>query len=280
MRLVRPFILVLVLCSVLFEAPAFAQSKEATDAASRLLVRSGLSVQLRGFSSQFAAQFGQQRGKLPDNLIIELTNAAKEAFRPDVLQEDIVQGIAKKLKVDEMNGALAWLDSPLGERITRAEEASSGTMDEAALRKFGESLKDGKPPAARAKLISDVIAASFAEDSTVRSLEAISLGVALGMDSMQPSQNRLGLERLQAKLKEAMPADKLKAQMRLVLPVMYAYTYRDIGDADLAAYAAFLNGPVGKRYTLQVSEAFMEALIRGSVRLGQLVDMNSTKRPT
>jgi len=279
MRLVRPLIYLLVLCSALIGAPAFGQSNEATEAANRLLVRSGLSVQLRGFGNQFAAQFARQRGKVPDTLVVELTNAAKEAFRPDVLQEDIVQGIARKLKVDEINGALAWLDSAVGERITRAEEASSGTTGEAALRKYTESLKECKAPAARTRLIGDIIAASYAEDSTVRSLEAVALGVALGIDSMQPEQNRLGLERLQAKLKVAMPAEKLKQQMRLVLPVMYAYTYRDISDADLTAYLAFLTGPVGKRYSQQVSEAFMEALIRGSVRLGQLVDLKSTKQP-
>ena len=276
MRLVSALACLLILGS----APgALAQQQDATAVANRLLVRSGLSVQLRGFGSQFAAQFAQQRGKMPDVLVIELTNAAREAFRPDLLQQDIVAGIASKMTVEDMISTIAWLETAAGGRVTRAEEAAAGTMDEATLSRFAESLKDGKHPAARARLIAEIIAASYAEDTTVRGFEAVGLGVAVGVDSAQPVQNRLGLERLQEKIRAAMPPEKMKQQIRQMLPLMYAYTYRDTSDADLGAYVAFLSGPVGRRYSLQVNEALMESLIRASVRLGQLVDIHSTKRP-
>jgi hypothetical protein len=257
-----------------------AQSGDAMAAAHRLVVRSGISVQLRGFHGQLAGQLAQQRGKVPDALIAELTNAAKEAYRPEILQQDIVEGLAKKLKVDEMDRAVAWLETDVGKRVTLAEELASATADEETLRKYAESPQGRKPPAARARLVGEILAATYAEDSAVRSLQAISLGVALGMDSAQPAQKRLGLVRLQAQLKAAMPAELIKQQMREVLPLSYSYTYRDISEADLAAYLAFLRTPVGKRYSEQAMDAFMESLIRASVRLGQLVDVNTTRRPT
>jgi hypothetical protein len=63
------------------------------------------------------------------------------------------------------------------------------------------------------------------------------------------------------------------------MPATYLYTYRDIADPDLREYVKFLRTPTGKRYMEQVTEAFMGALVRASVRLGQLVDQKSTKLP-
>jgi hypothetical protein len=279
MRFVTTLVWLPVLCAALAAPPVLAQSRQATEAANRLVQRSGLSAQLRAFANQVAAQFTQHRGKAPEPLIIELTNAAKEAFRPEVLQQDITAGIARKMTVEEMRSVIAWLESAAGGRVTRAEEEASATMDEATLRKFIESMKDGKHSAARAGMIAEIIAASYAEDSTVRGLEVVALSTALGMDSMQPAPNRLGPERLQAKLKEMMPPEQMKQQIRQALPMMYAYTHRDTSDADLGAYSAFLSGPVGRRYSQQASEALMEALTRASLRLGQLLEGKSGKRP-
>lgn len=279
MRLDSPIIYPLVLLSALFASPAHAQSQDTMGVANRLMVRSGLSVQLRGFAKQLETQFEQNRGKFPDALIAELSSAAKEAYRADVLQQDVVEGVAKKMKVEEMNGAITWLETPVGKRVTLAEELASATMDDATLGKYVESLKTRKLPAGRLKLIREIISATYAEDTMVRHFEAMALGVAVGMDSTQPVQKRLGMARLQQQLKTAMPAEQIKQEMRQMLPGAYAYTYRDVGDADLASYIAFMRNSTGKRYHEKTTEAVMEAFTRASVRLGQLVDSNSSRRP-
>lgn len=262
---------------VLGSAPALAQDTNVV--AQRLVKSSGLTVQLRGFSDQFAKQFGQQRGKLPDGIVAELSSAAREAFRADVLEADIVDGVSKKMKLDDMNQAIAWLETPVGRRVTVAEEEAS-TEGEEAMRKYVESQGGKKPSDARQKLIADLIATTPGVDHSARKIEAIGLGVALGIDSTQPSQNRIGLKRLQERLKAAMPAEKIKQQIRDVLPGIMAYTYRDVSDADLAEYVKFLGSPLGKRYQDQMGDAYADALIRASVRLGQLVDIHTSKRGT
>jgi predicted transcriptional regulator len=50
--------------------------------------------------------------------------------------------------------------------------------------------------------------------------------------------------------------------------VSYAYTYREIGEADLAAYVKFLRGATGKRYQDAMNAAFMEAIAQASTQFG------------
>jgi hypothetical protein len=98
----------------------------------------------------------------------------------------------------------------------------------------------------------------------------MALGVALGMDSLQPQERRIGEARLRARIRQAMPAEKIQAGFAQQLPLAYAYTYRDVSDADLAGYVGFLKGAAGKRYQNGMNAAFMEGLARASVQLGEL----------
>jgi hypothetical protein len=54
-----------------------------------------------------------------------------------------------------------------------------------------------------------------------------------------------------------------------MLPPMYAYVYREVSDADLAAYAKFSASPLGQRYSEAVAAALVGALTRASVRVGE-----------
>ena len=266
----------LCLCFAL-SAPAFAQSPDALQTAQHLVTASGLSVQLPGFVGQMKEEIAQQRGQASADVVLALDDAASEAFRADVLEEDIVADLAKRLTPEEMNRVIAWLETPTGRRVTRAEEAAS-TMNSAALQKFLEQLKSNPPTPTRVSLTRELIAVTYVENITVRSMQAMALGVALGMDSTQPLERRVGMARIEAMVKSALPEDKLREQLRASLPPTYLYTYRDVSDADLGSYVSFLSTALGKRYSEQTTEAFMGALVHASVRLGKLVDQRTMKR--
>jgi len=257
---------------------AVAQSPDAASLAQRLITSCGLSVQLPGFAGQMKAQMEELRSQVDAAIVPALAEAALEAFRPDVLEADIVGDIQQRLSIEDMNAALAFLDTPAGRRVTRAEEQTS-TRTPAELEQYVRELQQKSPRDARLSLVQELIAASYIEDLTVRGMQAIALGVALGMDSTQPRERRIGRANLERQVKKALPEEEIKQDLRLSLPVGYLYTYRDIDDADLRAYLRFLTSASGKRYTEQMTEAFMGALVRASVRLGKLVDQRNLKQP-
>jgi hypothetical protein len=274
----RYFACLLVLSSALaIAAPAAAQ--DAAAVAQRLVKSSGLAVQLRAISKSFSEQVNQGRGQLPDAAIAAMAEAGKEAYRADAMQKEIEKALPAKLSVAEMQKAIAWLETPFGKRITRAEEAASETMNDASLKAYQARLQKTPLPSSRAKLIQELTTVTNSVEITVTIMEATALGVALGMDSAQPVQKRLGVAALRARLAQAMPRERLKPAMAQVLAVTHAYTYRDLSDWDLAAYVGFLRGAEGKKYNDAMIEAFSQALVGASMRMGQLMEHAGSKRP-
>lgn len=250
---------------------AQAQSDEAAATAQRLMIRSGLSVQLRGFTDQMVGEFTRNDARLDAAMVTALVAAAKAAFRPEQLQEDMTARIAKKLTAGDMKAALAWLETDAGMRITRAEELASASLDQQRLGEYAEGLKTRPLTAKRRKLISDLISATNAAHTAATMQEAMAIGVALGMDSLQPIGRRQGEAMLRGRIREAMPAQKLQAALAQQLPISFAWTYRAVSDADLAGYAGFMNSVAGKRYQDGMSAAFVEGIGRASVQVGELV---------
>lgn len=257
-----------------------AQAQETAKLAQRLVERSGLAVQLQSLPKNFEEQMATMRGKVPDELLLALTEAGRGAYRPQLMAQEIADNLAETLKPEEMQRVLAWLEQGVGRRVTLAEERSSGSMNEENLRRYGEQTKAKPPSAQRQKLIEDMIEVTSGLEFGVRLLEGMALGVAIGMDSTQPVQSRAGAALLRKQLEAAMPKEQVKAQLRVAMPAMMGYTYREVSDADLTAYVAFLRSADGKRANDAITEAFTQAMVSASLRLGQLVDQRSTKRPT
>lgn len=256
--------------TVALASMAYGQSDDARATAHQLMVRSGLSAQLRGFTAQMEGETKQNAANLDEKMVTALIESGKEAFRPDLLEEDMTARLAKKLTVGDMKGALAWLETDAGRRITQAEELGSATIDERRLLEYAEHLKAKPAGLKRTKLISEVISESNAVRAGAATIEAISLGVAIGLDTLQPTERRQGEARLRAKMRELMPPEKVQAGLTQQLPMVFALMYRDISDADLVRYVGFLKSVAGKRYQDGMTGAFTEGLRQASVRVGEL----------
>lgn len=251
---------------------------EALEVAKRLLQNSGLAVQIKSFPRQVEQDLAQAQGRMPDELLNALRTAAKESFSPTAMQDDLVRGIAARLTVGEMRKALVWLDTDLGRRMTRVEELASEQLTPEVLQGYAEGLKRRPLPARRSDLIAGLAAATKAVEGTANIIEGVALGIALGMDNMQPAQKRLGMTALSEQLRESMPPEKIREAIGAVTPVMYAYTYRDVSDADLEAYLAFSRSNSGARYNEAMIGALTEALAKAALRVGAAIDSALNKK--
>src|SRR2546427_2093876 len=89
-----------------------------------LLERSGLRVQLESLTTGIRAQFrrAHQRQSSQDRITIDRIVA--ERFAADALYARIKTELQRNLDSDPLEKALAWYDSPLGQRITGQELAA------------------------------------------------------------------------------------------------------------------------------------------------------------
>src|SRR6186713_1381514 len=115
-----------------------AQAQDAAKLAQRLVERSGLAVQLQSLPKNFGEQMAALRGKVPDELLLALTEAGREAYRPQAMAQEIANTLAETLKPEEMQRVLAWLEEGVGRRVTVAEERASGSMTEQSLQRYAE----------------------------------------------------------------------------------------------------------------------------------------------
>lgn len=273
-----------ILCAALLAllvpaAPAaHAQSRDAVDLAQKLVVRSGLAEQLKSYPKQVDQEMAQAKGRLPDELLAALREAAKLSYNPAELQQDIARTLAKGLAPSDMQEAIAWLETGAGRRITRAEEQSSASLSPEAVQKFAEQLGRKPLPRQRSASIAGLIEATKAVDHSVNLMESIALGIAVGMDAVQPVQNRVGFAALRERLQAAMPRDKMREALGAGMPVIYGYMYREVSDADLSAYLRFNRSALGSRYNEAVMKAFTEALTRASIGMGPLIQKGLQKK--
>ena len=247
------------------------QSKEELELAGRLYERAGLEAQVKSIPAEFEQGVGDYRGRAPDEVIAALAEAGKRSFAPELLREEIVRALAQKLPAADIGLVLAWLEGEVGRRVVLAEEGAVGSMTQENMNAFLESEK-GKPAnPKRAALLAGLIKATNAVEIGASFIEAISLGVAVGLDATQPAEKRIGVPGLRARLRAAVPPQGLRADLSASLPTLYGYMYRGIADADLAAYAKFNDSALGQRYNEAVTLALVKALGGASVRVGDML---------
>jgi hypothetical protein len=261
------------LCGALACVPAtnaLAQDDASIRTAQRLMQSSGLASQLRGLPAQMEADFRQSGALLDEKLMQALLAAARASFQPEILETDITARIAKKLTVADMNAALAWLESTAGERITRAEELGSTEFDPGRYAQFVQVLRENPPSDQRGQMLAAVVTSTNGAEAALATQEAIALGVAIGMDSLQPAERRLGEASLRVRVHRAMHSEQARSAIAEQLLPLYAYFYRDVSDADLRAYVRFLGTTAGKRYQQGMTDAYVESLGRAGIRVGTL----------
>jgi hypothetical protein len=257
-------------------APAPAQTP--LELADRLYERAAVAAQIGPIPGQFVQGLEEHRGSVPDEAIAALAEAGRRSFAEEALRSDIVAALARQMKPEDMVKTLDWLDGLAGRRVTLAEAAAAGSVTKANVEAWLEAEK-GKPPRpARGKAIAELIRDTRAVEIGAGFIEATSLGIAVGMDATQPVEKRIGAAGLRLRLREAMPPDKLRSNVAAMLPPMYGYVYRGVGDADLAAYARFSGSPLGLRYGEAISDALIGALTRASVRVGEKLPATPEKK--
>lgn len=260
-------------------AAAPAPMQESFSVAQQLVVRSGLAEQLKSVPAQFDSEIALARGTAPEEVLQALGEAAKTSFGPELLRRDIVEVLAARMPVADMKRAITWLETAVGRRVTRAEELASAQLTPENVQAYADSLRSKPQSTRRSRLIADLIAATRAVEHTANIMEGVALGLAMGMDSVQPAQNRQGLETLQTRLRGVMPPEEIRQSVRETLPILYGYMYRSVGDADLAAYLAFNRSAAGTRYNDALIAAYTEAMLRASIRTGPLVEKALQKQP-
>ncbi|MCB1924954.1 MAG: DUF2059 domain-containing protein [Gammaproteobacteria bacterium] len=246
---------------------------QASDAAiDELMRKSGIAHLLDGFASQveegFASALAEdpQVGALLGGAERELRESAREVFASHLLTADMQQTLAQHLSTEQADETIAWLDSPLGQRITALENASTTTAYAEGLAAYAANLADQPPAQRRLALLGQLDQAANVSESSVQIVLHMQLALALAVAETLPEQERPTAAQLLQQLESERPA--IEQQLRQYSLLSLLFTYRDVADDELEQYIGFLMSPPGAAYQAAALRGLDVTLTRAVRRWG------------
>jgi hypothetical protein len=210
-----------------------------------------------------------------------IAGSLKTVYAPATYLRVIKQALLEHYDADALTGVLAWYRSPVGRKITRLEEAAQAPGQRAARNRYLAGLEERQPSGYRLVVIFSIDEASRSSAATAGALKASMDGWTLGIEQLageretqQIRQIEAALGKYRAESRDSVADDVLRESM---------HTYRDATDADLRAYAEFLESDAGKWLigtAFKAHQAFLDtAAAQIAEDLVKTATGNQTRRP-
>lgn len=242
----------------------------------QLMRKSGLWEQLGAMQAQVregiaagrSGDAGKDEKRLDDADFAKLLTLASNAFSPERLRTATSTRLAQELSDEDVSELLVFVESDLGQRFTRAEEAVAsldpGKLESGA--KAALASASGKRKALLRRMIVVLRADEIAADMVGNMATAIMFGISA---SLPEADAETAMER--SRRQSAAQRPQVVAYFKEFTYRQAAYAYREIGDADLEKYVAFNETPVARHFNEATSRALDYAVVQCSLQLGRAI---------
>jgi hypothetical protein len=211
----------------------------------------------------------EQASKLPRTLVSAMSAAVPRAFAPARLEAVMISELTRKLAPGDIEEVLKWLNSPLGQKCTRLEEAASTPAVQADMQNYAARLKASPPTPERLKVLREFDSAVKATDSAVDMALNTQVALALAVIATFPKEQQMPLDAVAREMEKNRPA--LEANVRSQVLISHLYTYRSLSDDEIRLYTEFAKSPAGSKYHVSTMEAFKKATLEGAAKWGELI---------
>lgn len=250
-----------------------AEKKADPQSIQTLMVKSGLDKQLEQIAPMVQAgidQQNQESGALSPAELEELNGFAAMAFDAKALKESVQKHVQANLSGTDVRAALAWLRSPLGEKITKLEEEASTPAAYAEMQKIAGSLTGNSGRVALVRKLDNEVKATENGVAVVMNTQiAIVAALTSGMaPEMRPTMEKIEKEMLGKR-------DQIKSAIEGGTILSLLYAYRGLSDAEISKYIEFAGSASGKKYHAITADGVKTALKNAAFVLGRLIAQNA-----
>ncbi len=253
---------------LLFGQPSHAASSPDTAGkVNRLMDASGMSHSVRQVLPGLVSSFDDPNQKVPLDMRKALREAAEQAFRPGLMIERIRARFGTALTARQLDDALAWLDSPLGRRITALENAAADPAAGPRMEAYAREIEKRPPAKSRSDLIGELNLATGAGDFNAVIVEAAILASALGLNAAQPVQQQQPPDVIRQRVNSSVPGLRKMTEKLVTLEMLYAY--QSLSDQELRSYLKFVKSPSGAAYSKAAVAGFTDAMMEANGRFMQ-----------
>jgi hypothetical protein len=184
------------------------------------------------------------------------------SFSPEAYTKPVKQALLDNYDADFLTRVLVWYHFPAGKKMVRLEHSGVEPGQDQARNKYLATLENRQPSEERLVAIFRIDEASRASEGTFGAIRAVVDGWNRGIEQVMPEQSQ------QRAAQGAIARNMFRAQMRDAVSEEVlrelTYTYRGATDAELQAYAEFLESDAGKWFFSTASkgqQAFLEKAV-------------------
>jgi Uncharacterized protein conserved in bacteria (DUF2059) len=275
--MLKTFKIILMMVLMLYAGLCMADG-EKSDAGSvkMLMVKSGINKQLEQIAPLVQTGMTQQNQEsktLSPEELNKLRGMAARAFDAMALKDTVQKHIRANLSETEIQAVLTWLRSPLGEKITKLEEAASTPAAYTAMKEMGDKLSANS---GRVELVKRLDMAVKATEIGVAVALNTQTALIAALTSGRDPEKRPTMENIEKYVA------KNKGQIQIVIEqathLSLLYTYRSLSDAEIAKYIDFAMSASGKKYHSVTAEGVTIAMTDSARVLGSLIMQNASKK--
>lgn len=225
----------------------------------------GTLLEVAGISQQVAQFPGLFKGSVQQNaqqgMIISPAQhqAILSSIDSSVLPSSILAGLSREIEAaisqDEVEGLIAWFQSPLGKKVAKAEQSAQSNEAYQQMLKHKKSLLANTQRLAFAERLDALLSAVEMTSKIQQNMQiAVNATVLLALAPEQP----LDMDELLVELQSA--GTQINPALEQMVLVSFVYSYQDLSDEELNSYEDFLNQSATKRFNRLVISAINTGL--------------------
>jgi hypothetical protein len=207
------------------------------------------------------------------------TRMLASSFSAESYNKSIRQALLDYYNADIMTRVVTWYRSGTGRKMVRLEQSGAEPGQGGARRNYLATLENKQPSEKRLVLIFRIDESLRASEDAFATIKAVATGWSRAVEELQGEGDRTEVGQLEtaltiyrAQARDQVSEDVLREMM---------YTYREATDAELAAYAEFLDSDAGQWFFGTVDKGFRGFLDKAADRMAQdYVNSVITKRTT
>ncbi|MGN7612052.1 DUF2059 domain-containing protein [Magnetococcales bacterium HHB-1] len=259
----RALFLILLLSLLSFQARA---SNNSFSLIQLLIVQSGMDEQIEQIPALMKMGMMQSTQQQPEKLQKITLEVMETAYDVDAIRRTLRVYLQKHMQTTDIKKTLAWLNTPLGQKITNMEKAASTPLAMTESMRMAPQLRKNS---ARLKQIHRLDQSADFTGKTLKMTKNAQLGMMIAVQSNLPPALRPSLEnlnqQLDKQLQNAIPTLKKQVIDSLL------YSYRDLSDQELETYIQFSESPPGKQFNRVMLDGFNQAFLDSSKLFGRLL---------
>lgn len=253
-------LLSIVLMMAAFVPAPLASAQEASAKVDELIVKSGLQRQIGLMPEVVNASFEQrmsQDAKVKPEEAAQLREAIAQSVTPAVILGSIKEHIQGNLAESDLDAILVWLNSSLGQKITKMEEEASSAQAYLELQTFAQGLANNPPDPARVEVLGQLdqaahmsqFSVNFKMDMMINMTEA--MAIAAGRTDVRREDLLMALESNRVGIEQGSAQEVLISGL---------YGYQGLTVEELKEYVNFYKSEAGQKYADVVTRGLSDAL--------------------